>query len=182
MHDWQKIREECGKLVFSAAFRVLKRYDQALDCYQDVFLEAFEQCEQRPVRNWPALLRWRAVRRALDRLRKERRIAARVDADHDALLVPAAGEGPGQKIEFRELVERVREEVARLPERQAEAFWLQCVEQMSSADVAEQLGTEVGTVAVLVHRARSRLRELLSDLNPARLEESRAAFEKEKIS
>ena len=33
-------------------------------------------------------------------------------------------------------------ELAGLPERQGEAFWLRCVEQLSSAEVAEQLGTD----------------------------------------
>ncbi len=124
MHDWKEIRQKYGTLIFSAAYRILKRHDQALDCYQEVLLEAFEQCEERPVRNWPALLRWISVRRALDRLRKERRIAARVDSDTNTLLLPASGESPCDDMEFRELVDRVRDEVARLPERQGEAFWL----------------------------------------------------------
>jgi RNA polymerase sigma-70 factor (ECF subfamily) len=171
MHDWKEIRQRYGTLIFSAAYRILKRHDQALDCYQEVFLEAFEQCEERPVHNWPALLRWIAVRRALDRLRKERRIAARVDSEKDTLLLPATGEGPGEEIEFRELLDRVRGEVARLPERQAEAFWLQCVEQLTSAEVAEQLGSDANSVGVLVHRARARLREMLADVNPARVEQ-----------
>jgi RNA polymerase sigma factor (sigma-70 family) len=170
MHDWKEIRQRYGALIFGAAYRILKRHDQALDCYQEVFLEAFEQCEARPVRNWPALLRWMTVRRALDRLRKERRIAARVEPDNDTSLLPAPLESPGDDIEFRELTDRVRAEIARLPERQGEAFWLRCIEQMSSAEVAEQLGTDANSVGVLVHRARARLCEMLADVNPARVE------------
>jgi RNA polymerase sigma-70 factor (ECF subfamily) len=171
MHNWKEIRQRYGTLIFSAAFRILKRHDQALDCYQEVFLEAFEQCDRRPVRNWPALLRWKAVRRALDRLRQERRIAAHVESDKNTLLIPALGESPGDEVEFRELVDRVRYEVARLPERQGEAFWLRCIEQMSSAEVAEQLDTDANSVGVLVHRARARLRDVLADVNPARVEQ-----------
>ena len=171
MHDWKEIRERYGTLIFSAAYRILKRHDQALDCYQEVFVEAFEQSKERPVHNWPALLRWIAVRRALDRLRKERRIAARVESDKSRLLLPAAGGSPGDEMEFRELVDRVRDEVARLPERQGEAFWLRCVEQLSSAEVAEQLGTDANSIGVLVHRARARLRDALADVNPAHVEQ-----------
>lgn len=171
MHDWTEVRQRYGTQVFGAAYRILKRHDQALDCYQEVFLEAFEQCAGRSVRNWPALLRWIAVRRALDRLRKERRLAAHLDSDADTLLLPSAGAAPGDDVEFRELVDRIREEVARLPERQGTAFWLRCVEQLSGEDVAEQLGTDANSVGVLVHRARARLRELLADMNPARVEQ-----------
>ena len=168
MYDWEEIRQRYGTLIFSAAYRILKRHDQALDCYQEVFLEAFEHCEERPVRNWPALLRWIAVRRALDRLRKERRISASVDPEKNAPLLRATGGSPSDAKEFRELVDRVRGEVAQLPERQGEAFWLRCVEQLSTAEVAEQLGTDANSVGVLVHRARTRLRDLLADVNPAR--------------
>jgi len=171
MHDWTEIRQRYGPLIFGAAFRVLKRHDQALDCYQEVFLEAFEQWEERPVRNWPALLCWLAVRRALDRLRKERRIAAHVESDKNTLLLPGMGDSPSDDVEFRELIERVRDEVARLPARQGEAFWLRCVEQLNAAEVAEQLGTDTNSVGVLVHRARKRLREVLADMNPARTEQ-----------
>jgi RNA polymerase sigma-70 factor (ECF subfamily) len=115
-------------------------------------------------------LRWKAVRRALDRLRKERRVAARADSDKRTLLSPTTTESPGDEIEFRELLERVRDEVARLPERQGEAFWLRCVEQLTVAEVAELLGTDANSVGVLVHRARARLREMLADLNPAPVE------------
>ena len=123
MHDWKEIRQRHGALIFGTAYRILKRHDQALDCYQEVFLEAFEQCEEHPIRNWPALLRWMTVRRALDRLRKERRIAARVKSEDNTLLLPATGKSPGDEIEFRELTDRVRAEVACLPAPQGEAFW-----------------------------------------------------------
>jgi RNA polymerase sigma factor (sigma-70 family) len=172
MHDWQEVRRQYGRVVFGAVYRILKRHDEALDCYQEVFLEAFQQCGDRSVRNWAALLRWLAVRRALDRLRKERRAATRLDAGEDTALLPAGRADPSAELEFRELVDRVRLEVARLPERQAEAFWLHCVEELSNEEVAEQLGTDAKTVAVLVHRARAGLRNMLADLNPARIARS----------
>jgi RNA polymerase sigma-70 factor (ECF subfamily) len=170
VHDWQEIRRQYGMTVFSTVFRILKRHDQALDCYQEVFVEAFEQCGDRLPNNWPALLRWLAVRRALDRLRKERRSTRHVDVEVDTSLVPSAAAQPSADLEFRELVERVRHEIAHLPERQGEAFWLHCVEHLTYAEVATQMCTETETVSVLVHRARLRLRTLLADLNPSRVD------------
>ncbi len=100
MHDWQEVRRQHGRVVFGAVFRILKRHDQALDCYQEVFLEAFQQCDSRPVRNWAALLRWLAVRRALDRLRKERRATVRVTTDEDAVLLPDVRVDPSAEASF----------------------------------------------------------------------------------
>jgi RNA polymerase sigma factor (sigma-70 family) len=171
MHDWQEIRRLYGTIVFRAIFRILKRHDQALDCYQEIFLEAFERCRARRVHNWPALLRWLAVRRALDRLRSERRNARRAETNGDTSLLPDNVAEPSAELEFAELVERVRRAIARLPDRQGEAFWLHCVEQLTYAEIAEQFGTEINTVGILVHRARVRLRKLLADLNPSRVED-----------
>ncbi len=170
MHDWQEVRRLHGATVFRAAFRILKHHDQALDCYQEVFLEAFEQCGARQVDNWAALLRWLAVRRALDRLRSERRRTNRLKADEDQSLLSGNVADPSAEIEFRELVEQVRRMTARLPDRQGEAFWLHCVEQLTYAEIAEQFGTDTNVVGILVHRARARLRKLLTDLNPSRVE------------
>lgn len=51
MHNWDKICDESGPLVWTTVYRVLNDYAQALDCYQDVFLEAFERTQNRAVRN-----------------------------------------------------------------------------------------------------------------------------------
>jgi DNA-directed RNA polymerase specialized sigma24 family protein len=42
---------------------------------------------------------------------------------------------------------------------------------MTAAEVAEQLGTDANSIGVLVHRARARLRDVLADVNPARVEQ-----------
>jgi RNA polymerase sigma factor (sigma-70 family) len=170
MHDWHEIRQRYGPLVWSTVYRIVKRHDQALDCYQDVFLEAIERSRERPVQNWPALLRWLAVRRALDRLRKERRAIAHIDSFDEGAL-HSGGLEPSSDAEFGELVDRVRLEMARLPDRQAEAFWLRCVEEISYAEIAKQMEMDVSAVGVLIHRARNRLRDLLTDLNPTRVKD-----------
>ena len=171
MHDWQEVRRLHGAIVFRAVFRILKRHDQALDCYQEVFLEAFEQCggSVALIIGRHSCAGWLCVERVNDRLRSERRRLSRV-ADEDPSLLPGSVVEPSAAIEFRELVEQVRHAIARLPDRQGEAFWLHCVEQLTYAEVAEQFGTDTNTVGILVHRARARLRKLLADLNPSRVE------------
>lgn len=169
MYDWDEIRQTCGPLVWATVYRILKHHDEALDCCQEIFIEAFERSQKRLVDDWPGFLRWLAVRRALDRLRKLRRAALRLDSQGD---VASIGDGPepSEDAEFRELVDRVRLEMARLPHRQAEAFWLCCVEETSYAETARRLGTDVNSIGVLVHRARARLRDLLADVSPTRAE------------
>ncbi|HVC95963.1 MAG TPA: sigma-70 family RNA polymerase sigma factor [Pirellulales bacterium] len=169
MDDWEEIRRQYSPIVWATVYRILRNRDQALDCSQEIFLEAFERSEENVVRDWPAFLRWLAVRRALDRLRRVRRAAVHLSRDCDVATC-ARGPEPWEEAEFRELVERVRLETARLPKRQAEAFWLCCVEEMSYHEAAKQMNTDANCIGVLIHRARSRLRELLADLNPTHID------------
>jgi RNA polymerase sigma factor (sigma-70 family) len=105
---------------------------------------------------------------ALDRLRKRRADAKQVALDGDVATLPAGSPGPEALAEWSELLERVRDELARLPGQQAEAFWLQCVEGMSQDEIGQHLGVNANAVGVLVHRARQRLRQSLAGLNPVK--------------
>lgn len=167
MLDWREIRDRHAALVWTTVYRILKDHAGSLDCCQDVFLEAFRRAERKPVEDWPGLLRWLATRRAIDRLRQQERNKRRLAALPDASVVPDTRPGPVDTAELKELVERVRRELARLPAKQAEVFWLRCVEQMSYAEIAQQLGLDTNAVGVLVHRARTRLRRVLLHLHPS---------------
>jgi RNA polymerase sigma-70 factor (ECF subfamily) len=61
-----------------------------------------------------------------------------------------------------ELLDHLRAELARLPEKQAQVVWLRCVEEWSHGQVAEQLAISTGEVRVLLHRARARLQQLFA--------------------
>ncbi len=168
MHDWDEICESYGPLVWSTVYRVLNHHAESLECYQDVFLEAFTKTRERPVDDWPSLLKWLSVRRAIDRLRQRTRLAKRVVYSPDAGDRGSTDSEPTETAQFNELLDRVSNELAQLPEHQSEAFWLGCVEQMSYAAVAEHLGIKKNAVGVLIHRARFRLKQVLGDSDQRR--------------
>lgn len=162
--DWQQITEDHGPIAWAAIFRVLRSHAESLDCFQDVMLEAFQHSRHETISNWPGFLRWLAVRRALDRLRKRRRKSELIDDDHDVRFVVCSPNDVGTSLELEELKARLRSELGNLPERQAEAFWLRFIEQMTYSEIASQMNIETNAVGVLVHRARERVCESLSDL------------------
>ena len=164
MNNLEEIRSRHGPLVWSTVYRILRDHAESLDCCQDVFCEVLERPLRKPVENWPAYLRWLATRRAIDRLRTRQRRQSRLEPG-DVALVQASTPSPPETAQFNELAERVRHELTKLPQRQAEAFWLACVEEMTYEDVGRQLGIDTSTVGVLIHRARRRLREALAALN-----------------
>jgi RNA polymerase sigma-70 factor (ECF subfamily) len=162
MNKLEEIRSRHGPLIWATIYRILRDDAESLDCYQDVFCEVLQQGPEREVDNWPGYLRWLATRRALDRLRMRQRHRDRFDSG-DVSLAPAAQAGPAENAQFNELVELVRHELTKLPARQAEVFWLGCIEEMTYEEIGRQLDIETSTVGVLIHRARLRLRAALTD-------------------
>lgn len=171
MHDWDEICEKYGPLVWSTVYRVLNDHAQSLDCYQDVFLEAFEQTRNQSIKDWPSLLRWLAVRRAIDRLRQRRRIDGKFVASPEMASSLATTDGPIEAAQLNELMEQVCNELVKLPARQAEAFWMRCIGHMSYAEIAEQLRLDTNEVGVLIHRTKLRLRKMLAHLSPGYMRE-----------
>jgi len=156
-----------GPTVWRTVFRLLNHHDDAQDCYQETFLAAWK-IEQDPnhdeVGSWPALLKTVATRKAIDRLRQRYKQRSHTPpAGGEETLPPHRGAGVGANLDAAELRERVRQALAEVPERQAEAFWLRHVEQMSRREAADHLGVEPANVSVLVNRAAAKLRPLLDD-------------------
>ncbi len=166
MHDWQMICSTHGPVVWRTVYRMLNDHAAALDCYQDVFLEAFQRNRSRPVRDWPSLLRWLSVKRGIDHIRQRKRRASAVMVSSDAVETTASAESPLDDAALNEMIERVCDELAELPSRQAQAFWLSCIEGSSYAEIAARLDASTNEVGVLIHRCRQRLRKTLADLNP----------------
>lgn len=169
MHEPHEIRDRYGPVVWSTVYRILRDYSESLDCCQDVLCEVLQQAKRDEIND--AYLRWLATRRAIDRLRNRARNRERFPSTTDIGEVQAAGPGPGEQAEFNELVDRVRRELTKLPQRQAEAFWMRCVEEMSYAEIGRQLGLDTSAVGVLIHRAKSRLRQMLTDFTTSYLQD-----------
>jgi RNA polymerase sigma-70 factor (ECF subfamily) len=161
MTDWPSILAEHGAAVWRTVYRLLNHHADALDSYQETFLAAWRFAERQPVTDWGPFLTTVATRRALNRLRSRRRVRSRVVA-LDGVPEPSRdADGPLQQAAAAELLERLREGLAELPDKQAEVFWLSCVEGLSHQQIADRLQVAPGEVRVLLHRARARLRAIL---------------------
>ena len=163
MTNWAEIVRRHRGVVWQTAFRLLGNRADAADCFQETFLAALELSRRQRVRNWPALLRRLCTCRALDELRRRLRVAGRCDAGGDWSAAASPNPGPVQQAQAAELSGQLREALADLPERQAEVFCLRFVSDLSYREIARQLGLRTSAVGVLLHRARSRLREVLLD-------------------
>ena len=161
---WEDIVDRHGPLVWRCAYRLLGNDADAADCYQEAFAAALGVARREAVRNWPGLLRRIVTTHALDRLRQRasRGLLVPIQSGVDLDAIDSRSPDPSRAAEGQEFLESVRAALAQLPERNAEAFMLTCIEGMSYDEAAAVLGVSTNNVGVLLHRARARLRELLA--------------------
>ncbi len=166
MTDWDDIVTRHGRVVWETAWRMLGNHADALDCYQETLLGAMEVAQRETVRDWPALLRRLATARALDLLRSRYRRAGRSRPLANESSVVSPQPGPRQLAEADDLLERLRAELAELPDRQADVFCLVALEGMSYRQVADRLELNTSAVGMLLSRARKQLRRRFASVEP----------------
>ncbi|QDT08514.1 RNA polymerase sigma factor [Stieleria marina] len=157
MTDMDSLVTEHADAVWRTVNRVLENQDDARECYQQTFLDAF-QMDRDGVRNWRSVLCQIAFRRSMDCLRRRYR-----DRDKLPQMAVALGEDlpPDKRLIQAEVRASVRRVLVTLPVAQAEAFWLRHIQQLSTNEVAIQMKLRPGHVRVLIHRAIRTLRNEL---------------------
>ncbi len=161
MTDWSQIVTEHGPAVWRTARRLLGHEADAADCFQRTFVSALELERKEPVRNWPALLKRLATARALEQLRQRRRERDRMGPLPELEAVDGKAVDPAEAAVAGDLTQRLRLALAELEPRQAEVVSLACLEGLTYEEIGGVLGLPTSTVGVLLHRARSVLRERL---------------------
>ncbi|MBI4577781.1 MAG: sigma-70 family RNA polymerase sigma factor [Planctomycetes bacterium] len=157
-------------LVASIAYGVLGDFHLARDVVQEVFIKVYRRLGE--LREPDSLASWlHGVARttALDQLRGSRRALAQAGIAEEAALEAAAapeGDGPLRETQRRELTQRVRAEVDRLPEAYREVVALKYLEGLPYTEIAKVLGTTEAAVESRLHRARALLRDALKAWQP----------------
>jgi len=150
-----------GKL-YSLACRMLGNPTEAEDLLQEIFLSAHRKLDG--FRGESALGTWLyrlATNQCLDYLRSRAARSNQVTdtIDDDPALLDARSRGIADRTVAKMDLERA---VAQLPEGARAAFVLHDVQGLEHKEVAEALGIAEGTSKSQVHKARLRLRALLS--------------------
>ena len=179
--------EDFGRLVpfferrlIRLAVGMVGDFQEAQQIVQEAFLRAFR--DRRGFRGEAAVGTWLSritAHLCLDYLKHRRwRFFLRPFAGKSGDRAPSQtqdeqeqfGEEGGQyeNVWQRELRQRLRLALEKLPPRQKSVFFLLHVDGLSVAEIGEILGMESGTVKVQAHRARRQMRELLADLAPGR--------------
>lgn len=161
--DWITIAvERFGRPLTQYAYGLLDDADAARDVVQDTFLRL---CAQRRERVESRLAPWLFTvcrNRAMDVLRKERRMTALTES-HDALLTadpPNAPPGP--------TADSITDALRRLPPNQREVIRLKFLNQMSYREIGKVTGLSESHVGVLIHNGMKTLRRYMGNANTER--------------
>lgn len=154
---FEELFRKYGKLVFLTAKAMTGKKQDALDIQQTVFLNLIEQGETLETKSDPKGYLYRAAyKEALLRFRRQTR-RKYTDDDVNLLPDPASDCNAAQQ----DMTERLLDAMAQLDPDHSQMLVLWAVHGYSDAEIAVTLGKTRGAVAVTMHRARARLKEIL---------------------
>jgi len=156
----EAIYREHSRMVLQAAYRVTGNAVDAEDVLQTVFMRlAGRQKSPDFTTGSSAYLRRAATNAALD-IVQSRYARSGISLEvSDESVHRDSSPAPDRLHLGRELTEHLRQSLTKLSRRGAEIFTLRYFEGLDNDEIARHLGTTPGTVAVTLHRARTRLKQ-----------------------
>ncbi len=150
--------------VFTVAYRLLRDRGAAEDVTSDAFLRAYDALGRYdPERSFATWVGTIVSRMSIDVLRRSRsRDVSLEERTEVAAREPVEPEaGPESRAVAGDVAERVREAVARLPDRERTAVVLRHLQGMGYREIAEIMGIPVGTAKTHAFQGRRKLAALL---------------------
>ncbi|MBL8150994.1 MAG: sigma-70 family RNA polymerase sigma factor [Blastocatellia bacterium] len=146
-------------LVFRTAYKITGNAVDAEDVLQTVFLRLARRKEELNLTPNPEGYFYRAaVNSALDVVRSKSRSVSIEEVDETATIDP---EAERREREFKRLL---RKAVSSLGQKAAEMFLLKYFEGYENHEIAKLLGTSQMVVAVVLHRARSKVKKIMGTM------------------
>ncbi len=151
------------------AVNFVSRNDLAEDIVADVFLKLWEKKESVNITDSISSYLFRAVKNScINYLNREKSRSHTISENEISLLnlkleYLISERYPLSDLIGKELEERIKTEIEKLPGQCREIFYLSRFEDFSHKEIAEKLGISENTVKVQIYRALSKLRQGLKD-------------------
>ena len=173
---------EYQKQVYHITLKMTGNEEDAFDLSQEAFLKAFRSLSTfRGEAGFGSWLYRMAANLCIDFLRKKKRQGGQIisldaeEEDRRPTELPDLRYEPQNALEKKEVQEKVRAGLEKLPHEQKLILVLRDVEGFSYQEISDALKIELGTVKSRIYRARAHLARLLTEdgnfLKPASSEE-----------
>lgn len=161
----KEIFDKYHKKVYRIAYGVVRQREEALDIVQEVFIKLFRSIKNFKGRSQFYTYLYRMVMNtAIDHARKAgKQFISSLDEEGSFEPSDNIEKGPERVLLQKELEERVKSAMDKLPAEQKAALIFRDVEGLSYQEMAEAMGCSIGTVMSRLHYGRKRVQELLKD-------------------
>ena len=161
----KEIYDKYHKKVYRIAYGVVRQREDALDIVQEVFIKLFRSIKNFQGRSHFYTYLYRMVMNtSIDHARKSgKKFASSLDEEGSFEPSDGAEKGPERILLQKELEERVKRAMDKLPAEQKAAIIFRDVEGLSYQEMAEAMGCSIGTVMSRLHYGRKRMQGLLKD-------------------
>jgi len=161
----KEIYDKYHTKVYRIAYGVVRQREDALDIVQEVFIKLFRSIKNFKGRSHFYTYLYRmTMNTAIDHARKVgKKFVSSLDEEGSFEPSDGAEKGPERILLQKELEERVKVAMDKLPGEQKAAIIFRDVEGLSYQEMAEAMGCSIGTVMSRLHYGRKRMQEFLKD-------------------
>lgn len=161
----KEIFDQYHKKVYRVAYGVVRQREEALDIVQEVFIKLYHSIKNfKGKSKFYTYLYRMAMNTAIDHARKMGRSPfSRLEEMEGFQPSEGVEKRPDSILLHKELEERVKVALEKLPTDQRMALIFREVEGLSYQEMAEAMGCSIGTVMSRLHYARKRIQELLKN-------------------
>jgi RNA polymerase sigma-70 factor, ECF subfamily len=160
--ELELVVREHARLVYRIAYAALRNHHDAEDATQETFLRVMRYrqklAEVRELKTWLARIAWRV---ALGRRGRVREVGWD-DVSETVSEVRSRGATAEEMVQGNQLGRVLQDLMAALPEKLRDPLTLSTLEDLTSAEIAEVLGTNEAAVRSRIFRARQILRQKLA--------------------
>ena len=168
----RKLYNVYKNLLFGLILSILKNREEAEDCLQEVFTQAWEKADKFDAArgNVYSFLVTMARNKAIDRTRSRAFKDAHKE-DHiinDFTLTPESDENnPHENLELRERANKLKAALKRLSVKERQVLYVAYYNGLSQSEIAEKMEIPLGTVKYRMRQGMLKLKEMLisEDIN-----------------
>lgn len=162
----RKLYAKYKNFLFGMILSVLKNREEAEDCLQEVFTQAWEKADKFDAErgNVYSFLVTMTRNKAIDRTRS-RAFKDAGKEDHiinDFTLTPVSdGNNPHEKLELSERASILRDALLKLDKKEREVLYVSYFKGLSQSEISETMDIPLGTVKYRMRQGMIKLKEML---------------------